>query len=47
VDVNEDPRRIASCYPQEGVTWQLDEFDESTGAFTAHASLESAARVRT
>jgi hypothetical protein len=36
-DVNADPREIASCFPQQGVWWQLDSFDEATGAFTAHA----------
>jgi|ERR1051325_8465881 hypothetical protein len=36
VDVNADPRKIASCFPHEGATWKLDHLDESTGAFTAH-----------
>jgi hypothetical protein len=36
VDEKADPREIASCYPQERVWWQLDEFDDGTGAFTAH-----------
>lgn len=36
VDVTEDPRRIGSCYPQTGAVWQLDRFDETTGAFSAH-----------
>ncbi len=35
VDEGADPREIAACYPQEGVWWQLDRFDERTGAFTA------------
>lgn len=36
VDVNADPRDIAGCHPQQDVWWQLDEFDEATGAFKAH-----------
>lgn len=36
VDREADPRDIASCHPQEGVWWKLDEFDEETGAFSAH-----------
>jgi len=36
VDVDADPREIAACYPQEGVWWKIDKFDENTGAFTAH-----------
>lgn len=36
VDVNEDPRRIASCHPQEAAVWQLDRFDGQTGTFAAH-----------
>ncbi len=36
VDATADPRDIASCHPQEGVWWRLDEFDEATGAFRAH-----------
>lgn len=37
VDTAADPREIDSCFPQQGVWWQLDSFDEGTGAFTAHA----------
>ena len=37
VDTKADPRQIEKCFPQQGVFWQLDSFDESTGAFTAHA----------
>lgn len=37
VDVDADPREIASCFPQEAAVWQLDHLDEDTGAFTAHA----------
>lgn len=40
VDKDADPRDIASCHPQEGVWWQLDHFDEESGAFTAHAVRE-------
>ena len=36
VDKEADPRDIASCHPQDGVWWELDEFDETTGAFVAH-----------
>lgn len=36
VDLTADPRQIARCFPQKDVFWQLDEFDESTGAFSAH-----------
>lgn len=36
VDVNADPRNIASCHPQEDVCWRLDKFDQTTGAFRAH-----------
>lgn len=36
VDITADPRDIASCHPQEGVWWRLDEFNEATGAFRAH-----------
>jgi hypothetical protein len=36
IDVDADLREIAACHPQEGVWWQLDDFDEATGAFTAH-----------
>lgn len=36
VDPAADPRDIASCHPQEGVWWRLDEFDGTTGAFRAH-----------
>ena len=36
VDVTADPREIASCFPQEGVFWQIDSLDEDTGAFTAY-----------
>ena len=35
-DVKADPRKIESCFPQRDVWWQLDSFDEKTGAFTAH-----------
>ena len=38
VDVTADPRDIASCHPQEGVWWQLEDFDEQTGAFIAHVT---------
>lgn len=36
VDVKADPRQIAGCFPQKGVFWQLDDFDDTTGAFSAH-----------
>lgn len=36
VDTDEDPRRIASCHPQEKAIWQIDRFDEKTGTFAAH-----------
>lgn len=35
VDVEGDPRQIDRCFPQKGVFWQLDYFDDVTGAFTA------------
>ena len=35
-DVNADPRQIERCFPQKDAFWQLDEFDEATGAFQAH-----------
>lgn len=35
-DITADPRKIARCFPQEGVFWQIDSLDETTGAFTAH-----------
>jgi hypothetical protein len=38
VDVTADPRQIERCFPQEGVWWQLDTFDEITGAFTARVA---------
>lgn len=34
-DTEADPRQIARCFPQKGVLWQLDSFDETTGAFSA------------
>ena len=37
-DKNASPRKIASCYPHEGVTWTLTKFDPSTGAFAARAT---------
>lgn len=36
VDTSADPRQIDRCFPQKGVYWQLDEFDEGNGAFSAH-----------
>jgi hypothetical protein len=36
VNVNDDPRKIEKCFPQEGVFWKIDSLDEVTGAFTAH-----------
>jgi hypothetical protein len=36
-DEHTDPREIAACYPQQGVWWEIDEFDEASGAFSAHA----------
>jgi len=36
VDIEADPRQIQRCFPQKGVFWQLDEFDELSGAFKAH-----------
>lgn len=41
VDIHADPRDIASCHPQQDVWWQLDHFDEATGAFRAHALREA------
>ncbi|GLV21851.1 hypothetical protein TomMM35A_17070 [Sphingobium sp. TomMM35A] len=35
-DIEADPRQIERCFPHKGVLWQLDEFDERTGAFSAH-----------
>jgi hypothetical protein len=35
-DVNASPRKIAASFPQEKAVWQIDTFDERTGAFTAH-----------
>jgi hypothetical protein len=35
-DTRASPRKIASCFPQSEVFWQLDSFDEESGAFTAH-----------
>ena len=37
-DVNASPRKIASCYPHEGVIWTLTRFDPTTGAFAASAA---------
>ncbi len=37
VDTTADPRQIEKCFPQENVIWEIDFFDETTGAFTAHA----------
>ena len=31
-----DPRQIEKCFPQENAIWQIDFFDEATGAFAAH-----------
>lgn len=36
-----DPRQIASCHPQEGVWWRLEDFDETTGAFRAHVEPQA------
>jgi hypothetical protein len=36
-DEDADPREIAACFPQQDVWWQIDELDEATGAFRAHA----------
>jgi hypothetical protein len=36
VDTRADPRQIEKCFPQQDVWWQIDTFDETTGAFTAH-----------
>ncbi len=36
-DVKASPRKIASCYPHEGVIWTLTKFDPATGAFAARA----------
>lgn len=41
VDVAADPRQIARCFPQKDVYWQLDVFDETSGAFTARVVRES------
>lgn len=41
VDVTADPRQIERCFPQKGVFWQLDDFDETSGAFTAHVIRET------
>lgn len=35
-DITADPRKITRCFPQEGVYWQIDSLDRTTGAFTAH-----------
>lgn len=43
VDAAADPRQIDRCFPQKGVYWQLDEFDEGNGAFTAHVSRDKRA----
>ena len=40
-DVEADPRQIERCFPQKGVFWHLDIFDEVTGAFSAHVIRES------
>lgn len=37
VDTTADPRKIEKCFPQQDTAWQIDSFDENTGAFTAHA----------
>lgn len=37
VDPSADPRQIQKCFPQEGVEWQVESFDEETGAFRAFA----------
>lgn len=42
VDVDADPRDIASSHPQQGVWWQLDHLDEATGAFRAHVQSRDA-----
>jgi hypothetical protein len=34
--VTTDPPDIASCHPQAGLWWRLDEFDEATRAFRTH-----------
>lgn len=36
IDVKADPRQIERCFPQKDVFWQLDYFDDKTGAFSAH-----------
>jgi hypothetical protein len=36
VDLKADPRQIRECFPQKDVFWQLDDFDEITGMFSAH-----------
>ena len=36
VDTEANPRQIEKCFPQQGAEWQIDHFDESTGAFAAH-----------
>lgn len=36
VDTTADPRQIEKCFPQQNAFWQIDSFDEATGAFTAH-----------
>ena len=36
-DKDANPREIDRCFPQQGVLWTIDEFDEHTGAFRSHA----------
>lgn len=40
VDTDADPRQIAKCFPQQGVFWQIESFDEVSGSFTAHVTQE-------
>lgn len=41
VDVDQDPRQIASCFPQKNVWWEIDTFDQCTGAFSARVVTEA------
>ncbi len=34
-DVAVDPRQIERCFPQKDVFWELVDFDDTTGAFSA------------
>jgi len=41
VDSSTDPRQIEKCFPQEGVEWQIETFDDQTGAFRAYVLRET------